>query len=471
VQTDSLFIGGSWRPATDPGRHAVTTAAFSEPLYSVPEASPAEIEAAVDAATAAAGPWGETPAEERAAALMRIKAATLGRLDDIAQTWAREAGMPVESARAATAALPISAMDSYARIAVEFETDQPLGNSRLLYQPAGVAVGITPWNYPFSQVAIKAVTAIAAGCPIIIKPATLAPGCAYLFAEIVETAGLPDGVFNLITGSGSRVGEALVAHPGTKVISFTGSTNTGVRILRAAADGIKRCTLELGGKSPLIVLPDSPLDEAIVNGMGSCFRNNGQTCTALTRFLVPRSEMGRAAELAQAFAEASVLGDPLDPATTMGPMVSSGQWESVQRFIQTGIDEGATLVTGGAGHPEGFEGGNFVRPTVFVDVSSEAIIAREEIFGPVLAIVGYDSVDEAVRIANDSEYGLAAAVWGQDPEAAAHVGRRIDAGVISINGAPFNAEAPYGGLGRSGLGHELGEYGYREYLDVKVLNA
>ena len=412
-----------------------------------------------------------TPPDERAAAILRIKEVTLGRLEEIANVWASEAGMPVESARAATAALPILAMDSFARIAVEFETEQALGNSRLVYQPAGVAVGITPWNYPFSQVAIKAVTAIAAGCPIIIKPATLAPGCAYLFAEIVEEAGLPAGVFNLVTGSGSRVGEALVSHAGTDVVSFTGSTETGARIVRAAADGIKRCTLELGGKSPLVLLPGAPIEEAIGSGMASCFRNNGQTCTALTRFLVPRADMGRAAELAGAFAEASVLGDPLDPRTTMGPMVSAGQWQSVQGFIQAGIDEGAVLITGGLGHPESLEGGNFVRPTVFSDVVAGSTIAQQEIFGPVLAIVPYDSVDEAVYLANDSDYGLAAAVWGPDPVAAAEVGRRISAGVISVNEGAFNVEAPYGGLRRSGLGHELGEFGYREYLDVKVLNA
>ena len=471
MRTDDLFIGGSWQSASDSGRHLVRTAAFSEPIYSVPEATTDEIDSAVAAAVTASATWATTPPGERSAAILRIKDATLGRLEEIAHAWANEAGMPIESARAATAALPIAAMDSYARIAVEFETEQALGNSRLLYQPAGVAVGITPWNYPFSQVAIKAVTAIAAGCPIIIKPATLAPGCAYLFAEIVEEAGLPAGVFNLVTGSGSRVGEALVSHEGTHVVSFTGSSETGARIIRAAADGIKRCTLELGGKSPMILLPDAPIEDAIASGMGSCFRNNGQTCTALTRFLVPRADMDRATELAAAFAEASVLGDPLDPATTMGPMVSAEQWQSVQGFIRAGIDEGAILVTGGLDHPEGLEGGNFVRPTVFSGVGAGSTIARQEIFGPVLAIVPYDAVDEAVLLANDSEYGLAGAVWGPDPVAAAEVGRRMSAGIISVNGGAFNAEAPYGGLRRSGLGHELGEFGYREYLDVKVLNA
>lgn len=471
MRTDDLYIGGSWQTAADPGRHPVTSAAFSEPLYAVPEATPAEVDAAVEAAVAAAAEWGTTAAEERAAAILRIKDGTLERLDDIARVWAQEAGMPIESAHAATAALPISAMDSYARIATEFEVEQELGSSRILYQPAGVAVGITPWNYPFSQVAIKAVTAIAAGCPIIVKPASLAPGCAHIFAEIVDEADVPDGVFNLLTGSGSGIGEALVVHPDTDVVSFTGSTETGTRILRSAAAGIKRCTLELGGKSPLVVLPDAPLDAAIASGMGSCFRNNGQTCTALTRFLVPRADMDGVASLAASIADASILGDPLEPGTTMGPMVSAGQWQSVQAFIQAGIDEGATLVTGGLGHPESFEGGNFVRPTVFSDVESGSTIAREEIFGPVVAIVPYDSVDEAVHFANDSEYGLAAAVWGSDPDVSREVGRRISAGVISVNGGAFNSEAPYGGLRRSGLGHELGVFGYREYLDVKVLNG
>ena len=471
MRNGELFIDGSWRQAADPGAHDVNAAAYSEPLYSVAEATPDEIDAAVAAARRGFEVWRATTSDERAAALLRIRDLALARLDEIAVTWATEAGMPVESARASTAGLPISAMESYARIAVEFPMEQRLGDSHLQYEPAGVAVGVTPWNYPFSQVAIKAVTAMASGCSIIVKPATLAPGCAFIFAEIVEQAGLPEGVFNLLTGSGSRVGEALVAHRGTDLVSFTGSTATGTQILHAAASRIKRCTLELGGKSPLIVLPNAPMEEAIASGMGSCFRNNGQTCTALTRFLVPRDEMGRAAEFAAAFAEASVIGDPLHPITTMGPLVSRAQWESVQRLIQAGIDEGATLVTGGLGEPDGFAGGNYVKPTVFSDVANDSTLGREEVFGPVLAIVPYDTVDEAIHLANDSDYGLAAAVWGPDTETALEAGRKISAGVTSVNGGAFDAEAPYGGLRLSGLGHELGEYGFREYLDLKVLNA
>ena len=464
------FINGRWHEGQNPGAHTVSEASFSTPLYEASEATAGEIQLAVKSAKSAFDTWSRTPNEERALAIERIKEATVPRIAEIAKTWAVEAGMPIRDARAATEGLPISSMDSYARIAREFEYELLYGNSMLLHEPVGVAVGITPWNYPFSQVAIKAVTAIAAGCSIIVKPSELAPGCAYIFAEIVEAAGLPDGVFNLVSGSG-KVGQALVEHPSTQVISFTGSTATGTKILQAAAAGIKRCTLELGGKSPLLILPGTDMEQAIANGMASCFRNNGQTCTALTRFLVPREDMSRAAEAAARIASSMIVGDPQDPATTLGPLVSRQQWERVQGFIANAIAEGTAVVTGGAGEPAGLEGGNYVRPTVFSNVAIDSALAQDEVFGPVLAVIPYDSVDQAVEIANNSPYGLAAAVWGPPVEETSQVARRISSGVISVNGASFNAEAPYGGLRRSGLGHELGEYGFREYLDVKVLNT
>lgn len=464
------FINGRWLDGQNGDAHIVSSAAYSKPLYAVSEATAPEIELAAESAVRALDSWSRTPHEERAALIERIKQATLPRIDEIATTWATEAGMPIEDAKAATEALPIYAMESYARIAREFEYEQAIGTSVLLHEPAGLAVGITPWNYPFSQVAIKAITALAAGCSIIVKPSELAPGCAYIFAEIVESAGIPDGVFNLISGSG-RVGQALVSHPSTRVISFTGSTATGSKILHAAAGGIKRCTLELGGKSPFLILSDSDIEQAVSNGMASCFRNNGQTCTALTRFLVPREDIESAAEVAAKISEASVVGDPLDSETTLGPLVSRRQWERVQKHIATGVAEGADLITGGCGEPSGFEGGNYVQPTVFSSVDANSTLAREEVFGPVLTIISYDSVDQAVEMANNSNYGLAAAVWGPPGQETADIARRVSAGVISVNGAGFNPEAPYGGLRRSGLGHELGEYGFREYLDVKVLNA
>lgn len=466
-----LYMGGQWRAGSSPVRHAVLAAPFSNHLYDIPEATTAEIDDAVAAAREGCETWRATAPAERARALRAIRQVAETRVDDIARAWATEAGMPVTSGRAATTALPFAAIDFYADLAETFEYEQILGKSRIVHDAAGVAVGITPWNYPFSQVATKAITALAAGCSIIVKPATGAPGCAYVFAEIVHEAGLPPGVFGLVTGSGRGVGDALVAHPGTDVVSFTGSTETGVGILRSAAAGVKRCTLELGGKSPYLLLEGAPVGDAVAWGMASCYRNNGQTCTALTRFLVPRSMMSEVTAAAAAYAEACVVGDPLDPATTLGPLMDAGQWASVQRYIGLGLEQGATLAAGGPGHPAGLEGGNFARPTVFTSVDRDSTIAREEIFGPVLAIVPYDSVDEAVAIANDSEYGLAAAVWGPDPDESLTVARRVSAGVVSVDGGAFNAVAPYGGLRRSGLGHELGEYGFREYLQIRVINT
>ncbi|MDH3539008.1 MAG: aldehyde dehydrogenase family protein [Acidimicrobiia bacterium] len=471
MSRNALFIDGAWRSATDPDRHSVMGAATGETLYLVPEATPREIDQAVDAARGALDGWRSTSAQIRSELLLSMREGVLERLEEIAEIWATEAGMPISAGRAATGGLPVSALESFAEIARTFEYEQSLGHSRMLYEPRGVAVAITPWNYPFSQVVIKAATAMAAGCTVVAKPSELAPGCAYVFAEITADAGVPDGVFNLLSGSGASVGESLVAHTGTDVVSFTGSTATGVQILRTAAPQLKPCTLELGGKSPLLILPNAPLLAAVSGGMASCFRNNGQTCTALTRFIVPRRLMSEVTDIARDYADSSVVGNPLDEATTIGPLVSASQWERVQSYIRSGIEAGASLVTGGLGHPEGLDAGYYVKPTVFTDVEQDSRIAREEIFGPVLSIIPYDSQEEAIRLANDSDYGLAASVWGSDQDEALSVGRQLVAGTISVNGGAFNPAAPYGGLRRSGMGHELGEAGFREFLEVKVLNV
>ena len=466
-----LFIGGGWRPAANPDHHLVRAAASGEALYAVPEATPAEVDDAFAAAAGAFAGWRSTPAEERARALLRIRDGVLDRIDEVATLWAVEAGMPIAAGRPATAALPVLALESFAEIATEFDYEPSQGSSRLRYEPRGVAAAITPWNYPFSQVAIKVATALAAGCTVVVKPSELAPGCAYTFAEIIAEAGLPDGVFNMVMGSGPAVGERLVVHPETAIVTFTGSTATGIRILQAAAPRLTPCTLELGGKSPLLILPDAPLAEAVASGTDSCFRNNGQTCTALTRFIVPRALLGEVTDLASAYADSSVVGDPLDEETTIGPLVSQAQWDRVQGYIEAGIDSGARLVAGGPGRPEGLETGYFVRPTVFTEVDPASSIAKDEIFGPVLSIIPYDDPAEGIALANDSDYGLAASVWSDDAERALEAGRQLAAGTISINGGPFNPTAPYGGLGMSGVGHELGEFGFREFLQVKVLNV
>lgn len=465
-----MFIGGAWRPAATPHRHPVVAAATGELQYAVPEATSEEVDDAFAAAATAFEDWRNTPPQERARFLLRLRDGVRDRIDEIAAVWAVEAGMPVAAGRPATAALPVLALESFAEIATVFDYEPGLGNSRLRYEPRGVAAAITPWNYPFSQVSIKVATALAAGCTVVVKPSELAPGCAYVFAEIVAGVGLPDGVFNMVMGSGPGVGERIVVHPDTAMVTFTGSTATGVRILQAAAPQLTPCTLELGGKSPLLILPGAPLESAVVSGMGSCFRNNGQTCTALTRFIVPRALLAEVTDLASEFADASVVGDPLDEATTIGPLVSQAQWDRVQRYIGAGIDSGARLVAGGPGRPEGLEAGYFARPTVFTDVDHGSSIARDEIFGPVLSIIPYDDPEEGIALANDTDFGLAASVWSDDPEDALATGRRLTAGTISINGGPFNPVAPYGGLRMSGMGHELGEFGFREFLQVKVLN-
>lgn len=466
-----MYIDGEWIGGHGENHHPVSNASTGSVIYSVPEASRGEIDRAVDAANQAFVGWARTSVGDRRDVLLAIRDGIIEREEEIATTWAIEVGMPVASARIATAALPVLVTENLVEILENFAMQEDLGHSVLFQEPIGVAASITPWNYPFSQVAIKVVTAIAAGCTTVVKPSELAPGCSLIFAEIFEATGAPSGVFNLLSGSGTEVGEYLVSHPGTSIISFTGSSGTGVKILQAASNGIKRCTLELGGKSPLVILPDAEIERAVLWGMDSCFRNNGQTCTSLTRFLVPRKLVQQVTEIAKTCAEEYVLGDSLDPLTTLGPLVSAKQQKRVWKYIQSGIDNGGELVTGGLGAPPDLKGGFFVKPTVFTNVDRTSVIANEEIFGPVLSIIPYETLDEALTIANSSDYGLAAAVWGTDLEEADNFGRQLSAGTVTVNGEVFNPAAPYGGFRRSGLGYELGEFGLREYLQTKVLNS
>jgi aldehyde dehydrogenase (NAD+) len=332
-----------------------------------------------------------------------------------------------------------------------------------------VVGAITPWNYPLHQICAKVAPALAAGCTVVVKPSEVAPLNAFLLADLLDELGLPPGVFNLITGLGPVVGEAMAAHPGIDMISFTGSTGAGRRVSEVASGTIKRVALELGGKSPNVILDDAPLQDAITDGVSKCYLNSGQTCSALTRMLVPRERLGEAEQIAAAVAAHFAPGDPFDPETTLGPLVSDAQRERVRSYIRKGQEEGAKLVAGGAEPPEGLERGFFVRPTVFSEVTPDMTIAQEEIFGPVLAIMPYDDEDDAVRIANDTVYGLAGGVWSADEERAKQVARRIRTGQVEINGGAFNPLAPFGGYKQSGHGRELGHFGLEEFLQVKSL--
>jgi acyl-CoA reductase-like NAD-dependent aldehyde dehydrogenase len=327
---------------------------------------------------------------------------------------------------------------------------------------------ITPWNYPLHQIAAKVAPALAAGCTVVLKPSEVAPLNAYVLAEVIHDVGLPPGVFNLVAG-GAAVGEAIASHPGVDMVSFTGSTRAGRRVSELASQTVKRVALELGGKSANVILEDANLEKAVATGVTMCYLNSGQTCSALTRMLVPRSRLADVEAIATREAEAATPGDPFADGTRLGPLVSAVQRDRVRSYIQKGIDEGAKLLTGGTDAPEGLEKGYFVRPTVFSEVRRDMTIAQEEIFGPVLSILPYDTEEEAIAIANDSSYGLAGAVWAEDPERAKQVARRIRTGQVDINGGSFNPLAPFGGFKQSGHGRELGRFGLEEFLEIKSL--
>ena len=367
------------------------------------------------------------------------------------------------------AGLPYASFSSVAGVVEGFAFEEKVGSSLVVREPVGVVGCITPWNYPLHQISAKVAFALAAGCAVVVKPSELAPLNSFVLAEIVHDVGLPPGVFNLVTGTGPVVGEAIVSHPGVDMISFTGSTRAGKRVAELASRRVARVALELGGKSANVILEDADLEQAVSDGVGKCFLNSGQTCSALTRMLVPRSKLAEAEAVARRTAERFTPGDPFDEDSRLGPLASQAQWDRVQGYIQRGIDEGASVVAGGLGRPDGLERGYFVKPTVFSQVRSDMTIAQEEIFGPVLSILPYDSEEEAVEIANDSIYGLAGGVWAGSQEHAIDIARQIRAGQVEINGGAFNPSAPFGGFKQSGIGRELGHHGLEEFLEVKSL--
>ena len=390
-------------------------------------------------------------------------------MGDIGNVVAQEVGMPINLSTMIQAGLPIMTFGSMGQLLDTFPFEEQVGNSLIVREPVGVVGAITPWNYPLHQIAAKVAPAMAAGCTVVLKPSEVAPLNAFILAEVIDEAGLPPGVFNLVTGTGPVVGEAIAAHPDVDMVSFTGSTRAGRRVSELAAKTVKRVALELGGKSPNVILEDADLGRAVADGVAKAFLNSGQTCSALTRMIVPRDKLPEVEQLAVQAAETYTPGDPFSGDTRLGPLVSATQRERVRGYIQKGIDEGAKLLTGGVDAPEGLDKGYFVRPTVFSEVDPDSTIAQEEIFGPVLSIIPFDNEAEAVEIANNTVYGLAGGVWSGDADRAKGVARQLRTGQVEVNGGSFNPMAPFGGYKQSGHGRELGKFGLEEYLEVKSL--
>jgi len=467
---DKFYIGGQWVAPSGRETIEVHNAGTGEVMGRVPAGGEKDIDAAVGAARSAFESWSQTSAEKRAEYLEKISTALKARADELAKTIAQEVGMPLKMAGRIQAGLPIANFANYGKILKEFSFEQRVGNSLVVREPVGVVGAITPWNYPLHQITLKVAPALAAGCTVVLKPSEVAPFNAFILAEAAESAGLPNGVLNIVTGYGAAAGEALVKHPGVDMISFTGSTRAGKRISELAAHSVKRVALELGGKSASVILEDADLAAAVKGTVNGCYLNSGQTCTALTRMLVPEKLYPEAARIAAEVAKGFNVGDPLAETTRLGPLTSKAQLERVRGYIKKGLDEGAELVAGGAEPPEGVPaGGYYVRPTVFGMVRNDMTIAREEIFGPVLSIIPYRDEEDAIRIANDTVYGLAGAVWSKDEARAQRVARRIRAGQVDVNGGAFNMNAPFGGFKQSGHGREAGVYGLEEFLEYKSL--
>jgi betaine-aldehyde dehydrogenase len=466
---EKFLIGGKWLEPHGVGHFDVHDAATEEVMGRVPAGDATDADRAARAARVAFEGWALTAPKERAAALRRISDGMVERRKELVETIIGELGAPRPMTEQFMVDFPASTVRFYADLLAEYPFEEKIGNSLVLKEPAGVVAAITPWNYPLHQIVAKVGPALAAGCTVIVKPSEVVPLSCFLFAEIVHAAGLPPGVFNFLTGAGTVVGEALATHPDVDMVSFTGSTAAGRRVAELASKTVKKVSLELGGKSANVILDDADFEKAVRTGTSHAFINSGQTCASWTRMLVPRARHDEAVRLAKEEAESFTIGDPRSGQYRYGPLVSKAQQERVRGYIRSGVDEGATLVTGGADQPVALPRGYYVTPTVFSNVRTEMRIAQEEIFGPVLTIIPYDDEDDAVRIANDTIYGLGGAVWSRDVERAKRVARRIRTAQLDINGAPFNPIAPFGGCKQSGNGRELGRYGLEEFLEPKAL--
>jgi aldehyde dehydrogenase (NAD+) len=464
-----FYIDGKWVDPVTPKSANVINPATEEVAGRISLGSAGDVDNAVAAAKAAFDRYSVTTREERIALLLRILDVFARRHEDVAKAIMEEMGAPWKFAKNAQAASGPQHIRAAIDVLRTYEFEEALGTTRVRKEAIGPCALITPWNWPMNQVAVKVAPALAAGCTMVLKPSELAPFDAMIFAEILDEAGVPPGVFNLVNGDGASVGAALSSHPDIAMVSFTGSTRAGVAVAQNAAPTVKRVAQELGGKSANIILDDADLEKAVSRGASACFDNAGQSCNAPTRMLVPRGRLEEAAAIAAKRAEATTPGDPQDASTRMGPVVSETQWKKVQDLIQKGIDEGATLVAGGIGRPAGLDKGWYVKPTVFAGVRNEMTIAREEIFGPVLSIIPYDDEDDAVRIANDTPYGLSGYVTSSDLERARRIAARLRTGMVHINGAPLDALAPFGGYKYSGNGREWGARGLDEFLEVKSI--
>jgi aldehyde dehydrogenase (NAD+) len=463
-----FYIDGAWVDPVTPKSLDVINPATEEVCGHISAGSAADVDKAVAAARKAFETFSKTTREERIDLLERILAEYQKRFGDIAKAITEEMGAPASLAQRAQAPIGIAHIATGIQVLKTFQFEEDRGQTRLVKEPIGVCGMITPWNWPINQIACKVVPALATGCTMVLKPSEESPFSAILWAEVMHAAGVPAGVFNLVNGLGLDVGAAISSHPGIDMVSFTGSTRAGVEVARAAAATVKRVAQELGGKSPNIILPDADFSTAVSGGVKHVMQNSGQSCNAPTRMLVPSAKMDEVIVIAKEAAESTTVGDPNGNAQ-IGPVVNKTQWEKIQRLIQAGIDEGATLVTGGTGRPEGLDKGFYVKPTVFANVTNDMTVAKEEIFGPVVSILGYESVDEAVAVGNDTEYGLAAYVSGSDIVKVREVASKLRAGQVSINGGGGDMMAPFGGFKMSGNGREWGDHGFTEYLEVKAI--
>ena len=462
-----FYIAGQWVDPVEPRKAAVINPATEEPAAYISMGSQADVDRAVKAARSAFPSYAQTSTAEKVAFFERVLPILKRRHGEIASLISQEMGCPITFANEAQVTSCIAHTETVIDILKSYAFEEQVGSTRIIKEPIGVVGLITPWNWPLNQVVCKVLYALAAGCTIVLKPSEIAPLDATVFAEILEEAGLPAGVFNLVNGDGPTVGEAISRHPDIDMVSFTGSTRAGVLVAKAAADSVKRVTQELGGKSANIVFDDADLDAAVRSCVRAICANSGQTCDAPTRLLIARHQYEKAVEIAADEARKHTVGDPTDPKTMVGPVANRVQFEKIQRLISNGVAAGARVAAGGPGRPEGLDRGFYIRPTIFADVSPDMAIAREEIFGPVLVLIPYDSEDEAVEIANDTEYGLAGYVSSGDLERARRVARRLRAGSIFVNSPDFDVRAPFGGYKRSGNGREAGAYGLTEYLEVK----
>jgi aldehyde dehydrogenase (NAD+) len=463
------YINGEWVASVGGSLHDIINPATERPIGQVSFGTAEDAGLAVEAARAAFDAYAQWTVAQRVGLLERIIEVYRSRAGDVAAAISAEMGAPKSLAQKAQAASAVGHFVATVKALRELDFEETIGSSRVLKEPIGVCGLITPWNWPINQISCKVAPALAAGCTMILKPSEIAPVNATLFAEILEAAGVPAGVFNLVHGDGPGVGSALAAHPGIDMMSFTGSTRAGVLVAKAAADSVKRVAQELGGKSANLILEGAPLEQAVVQGVRSMFSNSGQSCNAPSRMLVPKSRYEEAVAIAAATAEQTVVGDPQADGTQLGPVVSEAQFNKIQSLIDKGLAEGAKAAAGGPGRPAGLPCGYYVRPTIFRDVRNDMTIAREEIFGPVLCMIPYDTVDEAVRIANDTDYGLSGYVYGATVEEAMAVARRLRTGMVHINGAPNDVNAPFGGYKHSGNGREWGAHGIGEYLEIKAV--